>query len=431
MPSIASPNTEVSLGEAQQAGDLRPDTLLIGAPSGAAPSPVPVAAAKQANARDKRIDCLRGIAVLSVILAHSVIPIPIFFKAGWMGVDLFFVLSGFLISGLLFRDYQQHQSIDVKRFLVRRGFKIYPSFWLFLAVTWGISVLRQETSRVPLSAYLHELFFVQNYFSPVWVHTWSLAVEEHFYLLLPVFLVALIRLSRDDCDSLRGRDPFHGRDPFRGIVWSAVAIGVGCILSRAALILLPSVPLYNLAYRATHARMDSLFFGVLLGYLHHYHRESLVRTLQSTFTRVAIGVACVALLLPGYFAPRDHKAFAIFAYSSAYLACGGILLLSVYVRGVLPQILAKYLRPFGDALAFIGVYSYSIYLWHDAVREWPDWLVYGVFGVALPPVPYFLLYLALCLIMGITLSRSVEYPILRLRDRLFPEHAAGYGRPGR
>ena len=66
--------------------------------------------------------------------------------------------------------------------------------------------------------------------------------------------------------------------------------------------------------------MDSLFFGVLLGYLHHYHGESLARTLQSTFTRVAIAVACVALLLPGYFAPRDHKAFGILAYSSAYFA---------------------------------------------------------------------------------------------------------------
>ena len=419
MPTIASPNTETSLGETQQAGDLRPDPLLIAAPSTEATSPLPVAAAKQANARDKRIDCLRGLAVLSVILAHSVIPIPIFFKAGWMGVDLFFVLSGFLISGLLFRDYQQHQSIDVKRFLVRRGFKIYPSFWLFLAVTWGISVLRQETSTVPLSAYIHELFFVQNYFSPVWVHTWSLAVEEHFYIFLPVFLVTLIRLSR------------NVRDPFRAIAWSALAISVACILSRAALILLPSVPHYNLAYRATHARMDSLFFGVLLGYLHHYHGESLKRTLQSTFTRVAIAVACLALLLPGYFAPRDHKAFGILAYSSAYFACGGILLLSIYVRRVLPQTLAKYLKPFGDALAFIGVYSYSIYLWHEAVREWPDLLAYGVFGVALPPVPYFLLYLALCLIMGITLSRSVEHPILRLRDRLFPEHAGNYRRPER
>jgi peptidoglycan/LPS O-acetylase OafA/YrhL len=352
-------------------------------------------------------------------LAHSVIPIPIFFKAGWMGVDLFFVLSGFLISGLLFRDYQQHQSIDVKRFFVRRGFKIYPSFWLFLVVTWGVSVLRHETPTVPLSAYLHELFFVQNYFSPVWVHTWSLAVEEHFYIFLPVFLVALIRLSR------------NSRDPFRGIVWSALAISVACVLSRAALILLPRVPLNNLAYRATHARMDSLFFGVLLGYLHHYHGKSLARTLQSTFAPVVMAVACLALLLPGYFAPRDHKAFGILAYTSTYFACGGILLLSIYVRGVLPQILAKCLKPFGDALAFIGVYSYSIYLWHEAVREWPDWLTYGVFRISLPPVPYFLLYLSLCLIMGITLSRSVEYPILRLRDRLFPEHAANYRRPGR
>jgi len=409
MPSIASQNEETSLREAQPAGRVGPDPLLVAAHSSAETSPLPVAPATQTYVRDKRIDCLRGLAVLSVILAHSVIPIPIFFKAGWMGVDLFFVLSGFLISGLLFRDYEEHQRIDIKRFLIRRGFKIYPSFWFFLVVTWGISVLRNDTPTVPLS-YLHELFFVQNYFSCVWVHTWSLAVEEHFYILLPVFLSVLVRRSRN-C-----------RDPFGAIVWSALAVSIACILSRAAMILLPQVPHYKLAYRATHARMDSLFFGVLLGYLHRYHAKSMARMLQPTFTRVAIAAACVALSLPAYFAARDTEAFSILAYTSVYFACGGLLLLSIHVRGVLPQSLARYLTPFSDALAFIGVYSYSIYLWHEAVREWPDLLAYGIFRVALSPVPYFLLYLALCLMIGITLGRTVEYPILKFRDRLFPSN---------
>jgi peptidoglycan/LPS O-acetylase OafA/YrhL len=414
MPSIASQNEETSLREAQQAGRVGPDPLLVAAPSSVEASPLPLAPATQTYVRDKRIDCLRGLAVLSVILAHSVTPIPIFFKAGWMGVDLFFVLSGFLISGLLFRDYEQHQRIDIKRFLIRRGFKIYPSFWLFLVVTWGISGLRHETPKVPIS-YLHELFFVQNYFSSVWVHTWSLAVEEHFYIFLPVFLAVLVRRSRN-C-----------RDPFGAIVWSALAVCIAGILVRAAMILLPQVPYYKLAYRATHARMDSLFFGVLLGYLHRYHAKSLARMLQPTFIRVAIAVACMALSLPGYFAARDNKAFSILAYTSVYLACGGILLLSIHVRGILPQSLARYLKPFGDALAFIGVYSYSIYLWHEAVREWPDLLGYGIFRVSLSPLPYFSLYLTLCLMIGITLGRTVEYPILKLRDRLFPADYRGSG----
>jgi len=135
--------------------------------------------------------------------------------------------------------------------------------------------------------------------------------------------------------------------------------------------------------------------------------------------------------LPGYFAGRDSKTYSILAYTMVYLGCGGILLLSIHVRGVLPPPARRWLAPIADALAFIGMYSYSIYLWHYVVREWPDQLAYGFFHVALPPIPYFLLYLLLTLTMGITLSRAIEYPILKVRDRLFPEPTAGLIRSGR
>jgi peptidoglycan/LPS O-acetylase OafA/YrhL len=359
--------------------------------------------------RNKRIDCLRGVAVLSVVFLHSAIRIPVFSKAGWMGVDLFFVLSGFLISGLLFREYQKRQTIDVRRFFIRRGLKIYPSFWLFLAVTWGISQLNHDAPTASPQAYLRELFFIQNYFPGVWIHTWSLAVEEHFYILLPLFLLALTRLSR------------NRRDPFWCIGWCAAAIGFACIFVRLALVVLPQNPNFHLAYQGTHARIDSLFFGVLLGYLYNYHRNRLERALGSTFRRIAIAAASIGLLLPGYFVPRDSKAFSVLGYTMLYLGFGGILLLSVHVRGVLPLGPSKWLRPIGDGLAYVGMHSYSIYLWHFAILGWPNLLAYRFFQTTLPPIPYLILYLVLCLTMGITISRAVEYPILKLRDRLFPE----------
>jgi peptidoglycan/LPS O-acetylase OafA/YrhL len=359
--------------------------------------------------RDKRIDCLRGIAVLSVVFVHSVIRVPFLFKAGWMGVDLFFVLSGFLISGLLFREYQKRGAIDFKRFFIRRAFKIYPSFWLFIAVTWGIAQLRGETPAPTALAYVRELLFVQNYNFGVWVHTWSLAVEEHFYIFLPLFLLALTRWSR------------HRRDPFRSIGWCAALIGVACMFLRAALVLLPQTPNFNLAYRATHTRIDSLFFGVFLGYLYNFHGPAMAQALRSPFRRIALAAISAALLCPGYFAHRNDKSYSILVYTLVYLGFGGILLLAVHVRDVLPAAISNRLRPFGDALAFIGVYSYSIYLWHYAVREWPDLLAYGFFHAALGPLLYLLVYLVLTLMIGIAISRAVEYPILKLRDRLFPE----------
>lgn len=410
--STELPSIETQPSETQETRGLGSEPLAI---SGTAENDKNTTALKRLAGdshvvvRNKRIDCLRGIAVLSVVFLHSAIQIPVFFKAGWMGVDLFFVLSGFLISGLLFREYQKRQAIDVGRFFIRRGLKIYPSFWFFMAVTWGISQLNRDAPTASAQAYLRELFFIQNYFPGVWTHTWSLAVEEHFYIFLPLFLLALTRLSR------------NRRDPFWCIGWCAVFIGIGCIFLRAALVLLPQNPNFHLAYRGTHARIDSLFFGVLLGYLYNYHGHRLERAMDSTFRRIALAVVSIGLLLPGYFVPRDSKAFSVLGYTMLYLGFGGILLLSVHVREVLPPGPSKWLRPVASGLAYVGMYSYSIYLWHEAIQGWPNLLAYKFFQSTLPPIPYLFLYLLLSLTMGITISRAVEYPILKLRDRLFPE----------
>src|SRR2546421_10087759 len=96
--------------------------------------------------RLKQIDILRAFAVLLVLGRHME-PCPpeasailhqfttIWHEGGWIGVDLFFVLSGFLVSGLLFREYEKYQELRIGRFLIRRGFKIYPPFWLLIGAT--------------------------------------------------------------------------------------------------------------------------------------------------------------------------------------------------------------------------------------------------------------------------------------------------------
>src|SRR6478672_2080696 len=102
------------------------------------------ASTSAAAVRLPQIDLLRAVAVLLVIGNHSAICPPeisvflnkittVWNRGGWTGVDLFFVLSGFLVSGLLFDEYRKSGGIDFKRFLIRRGLKIYPAFWLMLA----------------------------------------------------------------------------------------------------------------------------------------------------------------------------------------------------------------------------------------------------------------------------------------------------------
>src|ERR1700733_8630962 len=115
--------------------------------------------------RNKSLDVFRCVAVVPVLLHHSGIS-PFFTRAGWTGVDLFFVLSGFLISGLLFSEYKKRHAISFQRFFIRRGLKIYPAFYVFLLVTAVAGYLAFH-SVAPPALYLNEMLFVMNYFGGV------------------------------------------------------------------------------------------------------------------------------------------------------------------------------------------------------------------------------------------------------------------------
>ena len=153
--------------------------------------------------RLSQLDCLRAVAVLLVLGGHFQPPKPedtgalvavltrTWMYGGWTGVDLFFVLSGFLVSGLLFREYQERGAVRPGRFLIRRGFKIYPAFY-----TMAIPILL--LAQAPARQVVSELFFVQNYLLPNFFgYTWTLAVEEHFYLLLAAVVWCAVRYRPD------------------------------------------------------------------------------------------------------------------------------------------------------------------------------------------------------------------------------------------
>src|SRR4029077_18685201 len=139
--------------------------------------------------RLKELDFLRGIAIILVLLRH----IPLFtftHNIGWIGVDLFFVLSGFLVSGLLFKEYLKFGDIRPKLFLIRRGFKIYPLYYLFYIPYLVLIVREQGWSSVDVRGFLSDMTFTQNFINGWgWAYgaSWSLAVEEHFYFGLSFF----------------------------------------------------------------------------------------------------------------------------------------------------------------------------------------------------------------------------------------------------
>ena len=346
------------------------------------------------------LDLLRAVAILLVLgrhLSEGTVAalagplrtlVSIWQRGGWIGVDLFFVLSGFLISGLLFREHQRFGSIHYGRFLARRGLKIYPAFYVMLAVVIGIS-LSLGRPFPPWRLLWPELFFFQNYHPAIFPHAWSLAVEEHFYLLLPLLLLAL------------------GRS--RGASFAALP-GVIAVIAGSLLVLrignAQSVAFgHSTHVFATHLRIDSLFFGVLIAWLWHYHGARLRAFVQTW--RWPLGALAVALALPPFFFEISFGQYPYlhtFGFTALYVSAGIVLLLTLRLRSAW--------RP----LAFIGTHSYSIYLWHLPIRLFsPLWLPKGT-----PPAAEIALYLLVSVAFGILAAKLVETPFLWLRDRFFP-----------
>lgn len=343
------------------------------------------------------LDFLRGLAVLLVLFRHlpneTSGPLHFVQAIGWTGVDLFFVLSGFLISGLLFNEFDRTGKLDVKRFWLRRGMKIWPSYFL----TYGLAMLATVIwtgdfglliSRAP------NYVFVQNYMDPAirWTHSWSIAIEEHFYFGLPLLLL------------------FLAPRKFKSLPQMALLVCVTVLLARIVLFFLTDLKWPNFYY-PSHLRIDSLSFGVLLGYLYQYQRE-LFRRIGRFWLYF---VCAVPLLALAYVFPLETSAFSYTAgFTVFYLMFGGL-------------VLAARVHPnFGSSgpprlLEWMGIYSYTIYLAHSVIYELP-----GSSTLRLAVISRFgkagdqLFFLASSVLLGVIISHLIERPFLRLRAKWLP-----------
>lgn len=363
---------------------------------------------KKGSDRSKVLDALRAVAILLVLGRHANVSV-VSTRIGWCGVDLFFVISGFLISGLLFQEYKRFGDIHLKTFWLRRGLKIYPAFYVYtlvLAVTSLLMFGGIPGYKFPVRPLLMDATFLCSYFQGLSGHTWSLAVEEHFYFVLPLFLVVLMKLRA------------KREDPFTSIPTVFLVIAIASLLLR--MIARPASPRDYYSYLfPTHLRMDGLFCGVMIGYLFHFKPQYLLRV-ASWPLLIAGGI----LLTPVYFFEIENWNLYTWGLTCAYLGFACILIWAIHVPLQMRRIVAWPL----NLLARIGFYSYSIYLWHWIVifyfrpyirylcittgsplvwssalesRQWP---LSGVFSI----------------LMGIAMAAVVEQPVLRLRDRWFP-----------
>jgi peptidoglycan/LPS O-acetylase OafA/YrhL len=344
------------------------------------------------------LDVLRCAAISLVLLQHAP-EMPAWVRQfGWSGVDLFFVLSGFLVTSLLVEEQSVRGEADVVRFLIRRGFKIYPSFWAMIGCT--IVFLLLTEGRVSPIALFCELAFVQNYGPGLWVNTWSLAVEEHFYLLVAAcFAWAPRRIFR--APSARSVVAFVC---VTALVVLALRLGVRTVVGAR----------YKLTYWGTHGRIDGLAAGAGIAFLRHYHPEWL-RAVTKRFglwLLVLTGVPCLVT-----FTHEPNSAFVEkFGYSLVFPFCVALLVCVMTFDLFDPR--NRIVR----AVSYVGRHSYGIYLWHllaSAVA------VKGLAALGVPNAGWVSVvgYVFAALVPGIVLSYAVEFPLLRLRDRLFPARA--------
>ncbi len=312
-------------------------------------------------------------------------------RIGWAGVDLFFVLSGYLIAGLLFTEWQQEGTINFPRFFVRRAFKIYPGFYLLLLVTIIADRFYQGIASFPVTirSIISESLYVQNYFTGIWGQTWSLAVEEHFYILLPLMLWAFCRLNR-------------GGEPFRSIPAMFIIVATLELLLRVRNTWHMTYVIFEPKYlMPTHLRIDGLLFGVTLSYYKHFKNEEFRQMAKGAAPYVVMASALFLLLL----VPLNNPIMHTIGFTMNTLGFGFMLVKCANSEPT-PTV-QRLIRP----LSFVGFYSYSIYLWHGWICRL---LPHETF-------PSFIGCIFAAVALGVGMGKLVEMPMLKLRDAWVPK----------
>ena len=325
------------------------------------------------------LDGLRAVAVCAVIAFHLG-----GLRGGFVGVDVFFVLSGFLITAILHAEWTRTGRVDCAAFFAKRGLRLLPPLILCVAGTAAYGVVTGRGREIAGPA-MAALTGTMNYASAHGLvgenplgHTWSLAVEMEFYLVWPFVFVALCRRLSE-----------------RAVLAVMVALAAAAATWRIILSVRDGEASIDLTYRVLETRADALLIGAVLAVLIHRGRRFTSRTL---FALAALTLVAVAWRVgPG------NLAFHALGFTAVALA-------SAYVVGFLasagPSTVGSALsRP---VPAYVGRISYGLYLYHYPIIQalGPDATVRRAL-IALPAT-----------IAAAVLSyHCVERPILRLRAK--------------
>ena len=333
---------------------------------------------KVSSSRVHGLDVLRSLAIILVFMYHYVCFVthkPTFgflSDIGWVGVDLFFVLSGYLIGHQMFLPLANHQNFSLKVFYVRRLLRTLPNYLFILSVYFCIPGFREQALLSPLWKFLT---FTQNFglhTGTAFSHAWSLCVEEQFYLILPLFSLMFI----------------HKKSIY--YAWTTL-LGLICagIILRGSLWIYDTQFMnnnshdfyYTTIYYCSFCRLDELIFGVAIAMLRDFHRDIWISLFMIAFGYPLLGVSFGALTLAAL--------------------CQNSYLHKVKIPGA----------------ATLAVWSYAIYLIHKPLSV-IICAQFSKFGIEPSNIFVILIVIVASVAGGGAMYTCIETPFLRLRDRI-------------
>jgi peptidoglycan/LPS O-acetylase OafA/YrhL len=359
--------------------------------------------------RLRELDFLRGIAILLVLLRHIFIS-PYTTNLGWIGVDLFFVLSGFLVSGLLFKEYIKFGNIRPKLFLIRRGFKIYPIYFIFYGLYLVPKIINHSFS---IKGFIGDMTFTQNYISGwgyAYAASWSLSVEEHFYFLFTFFLWLGLRYNKKFLQTDTNTNSISNKY----FEWTVIILLLLILLFRVfSNLLFPNQLVRNSTM--THLRIDSLLFGVLISYLFYFKKMNLEKLFVKN-SYLLYGICFLGLTWTPFIDPLPSFFVKTFGFSILYISFG-ILLVIFLLKNNINNILNKIMTAsVVNIISKMGSCSYSIYIIHSFVIS----SCRDIFKNDLNNYLFFIIASAISIISGMLMTYKIEKYFLRVRDKYYP-----------
>ena len=359
------------------------------------------------------LDHLRAAAIVLVVLFHYKyyygVPewLDTFSSFGWSGVDLFFVLSGYLIADKLFRELDTGGMIDFKGFYLNRFLRIIPAYFAVVALYFSFPNLQEGRGLQPLWKFLT---FTQNIsidmFRNTFSHAWSLCVEGHFYLLFPILLFFIV------AGKIRHKAIY--------LFVAVAALGVLIRYSIWQTFIAPSFGQNRIGvaireiYYPTYSRLDGLLVGVVIASLFTYSpsfKEKMVKYGNALAAFSIILLVAAYFLFGGNLVSLKFTSFttALFGFPLVSLAYGFLV-----IAAISPNcILSKYRFRLTAILASL---AYAIYLIHKITNHVVNTQLKYAFG--LESYQVFPVCLSAAVLGGLMLHLIVEKPFLMLRKNL-------------